>query len=62
MDVDADESSRSRKKETTGQRDFATDDILILKGHSSEVFMCQWNPQLSLIASGYAGTIKSLGH
>lgn len=34
------------------EQDIAASDALTLRGHSSEVFVCSWNPKTNLLASG----------
>ena len=34
----------------------------ILRGHESEVFICAWNPQSDLLASGYCINSKNMLH
>lgn len=38
-----------KKKDTI---EFKPENIKILKGHQSEVFVCSWNPKFPLIATG----------
>mmetsp|Transcript_15883 Transcript_15883/g.45459 ORF Transcript_15883/g.45459 Transcript_15883/m.45459 type:complete len:576 (+) Transcript_15883:120-1847(+) len=40
------------KDETKDELRIPSEDVTTLRGHSSEVFIIQWNPQTSLLASG----------
>lgn len=33
--------------------------VTILKGHTSEVFICAWNPQLDILASGWVTALRN---
>ncbi len=50
MDIDSkeDNGGGEGKKEV----EIATSDALTLRGHTSEVFVCAWNPRSNLLASG----------
>jgi hypothetical protein len=50
MDVDNSESEINKKSST---RQIPAADVLVLTGHQSEVFNCEWNPNKSLLATGY---------
>lgn len=55
MDVDEKDTGASGEKQTEKAKDslvVADSDILSLKGHSSEVFVCSWNPRTSVLATG----------
>lgn len=53
VDTTSDAAAGARTgEEETGQRQIPASDVLVLKGHRSEVFVCAWNPKTSLLASG----------
>jgi transducin (beta)-like 1 len=51
MDVD-DERGKEKKEVSTADTDISDDAVALLTNHSSEVFMCAWNPKYDLLASG----------
>lgn len=56
MDVDEKETGENAEKSAVASRPNSIDvpegDVLSLKGHSSEVFVCAWNPMTSMLATG----------
>lgn len=56
MDIDEKEGGANDDKAGDGNKASSVDvpesEALILKGHSSEVFVCSWNPATSVLATG----------
>lgn len=54
MDIDEKDSGGEKNgdRNKASNVDVPESDALILKGHSSEVFVCSWNPVSSMLASG----------
>lgn len=56
MDIDEKESAsgddKSNDRNKTTGVDVPESEALILKGHTSEVFVCSWNPATSVLATG----------
>jgi hypothetical protein len=53
VDVDGDESTFNRGRiPSKATMEISRSEVLLLTGHQSDVFVCQWNPKRSIIASG----------
>lgn len=48
----ASESNNGEANHASGILEIPSSDVMVLRGHSSEVFVCAWNPRSSVLASG----------
>ncbi|GAM22975.1 hypothetical protein SAMD00019534_061500, partial [Acytostelium subglobosum LB1] len=51
-DKDKDKDKEKEKEKENDKKEISNDQVIILEGHKNEVFICEWNPKMLLLASG----------